>query len=269
RQYRDGLAATLDRMATNNSNDRRGVRVSPGGDRPTEAFARGVDWVVASALAKQGILNGYLSAVQDEWLTGYASAAAPRRDAPQADATMMALREITEVAPHVVAWFESAYGDRRRAGLAEAIRRVLVAPMPRFESRAGQAVGFDGWSTSSRMLRMAPDASSGWSCLLRAPSLTGNDRDALRRSMEAAASARIDGVLQRWGEYSERTSSTWRFRSLGGAPWRPDIADSIGRELRDALLWRAARVDDGRLGSDLVERAERKAAWEECAKGSR
>jgi hypothetical protein len=59
----------------------------------------------------------------------------------------------------------------------------------------------------------------------------------------------------------------WRFRSLGGAPWDPSFADALERELRDALLWRAARVDDGRPGVDLVERAERAAAWDGCASG--
>jgi hypothetical protein len=265
RQYRDGLAATLDRMAGGGAAARRGVPQTAGGDRPTEAFARSVDWLVASALAKQGILNGYLSAVQDEWLTGYASATPPRRDAPQPDATMLAVREITDVAPNVISWFEASYGEQRRASLTEAVRRALMAPLPRLETRAGTAVGVDGWATAARVLRMSSAGSGGWSCLLRAPSLGTSDRDVLRRAMETAAAARISGLLERWGDYSERTSGSWRFRSLGGAPWRPEVADSVGRELREALLWRAARVDDGRLGSSLVERAEREAAWNACA----
>ena len=267
RQFRDGLASTLDRMAGSGAAARRGLRSSPGGDRPTEAFARSVDWLSAAALAREGILNGYLSAVQDEWLTGYASATAPRRDGPQGDATMLAVREIAEVAPNVVSWFEASYGEERRPGLADAVRRSLVAPLPRLDSRHSASVGFDGWSTATRILRMSPAASGGWSCLLRTPALQGNDREVLRRTMETAAGARIGGLLRRWGDYSERTSGSWRFRSLGGGPWRPAIADSIERELRDALLWRAARVDDGRLGSSLVERAEREASWNECARG--
>jgi len=37
--------------------------------------------------------------------------------------------------------------------------------------------------------------------------------------------------------------------------------------VRDAILWRAARPDDGRAGVDFTERAERRAAWEYCAAG--
>jgi hypothetical protein len=45
--------------------------------RPTEVFARNVDWFVSAALAREGRMNGYLSAVQDPVLTGYASATTP------------------------------------------------------------------------------------------------------------------------------------------------------------------------------------------------
>ena len=267
RQYRDGLAATLDRMAAGGGSGRRGLRASPGGDRPTEAFARGVDWIVASWLARQGIMNGYLSAVQDEWLTGYASASAPRRDTPQADPTMTALREITEVSPAAVRWFEAEYGDARRASMAEAVRRTLLAPLPRIDFRASPSLGVEAWATTTRALRASPQASAGWSCQLRIPALGRSDRDLLRRTMETAAQARVAGLMRRWSEYSQRTNAGWRLRSLGGAPWRPEAADSLTRELRDALLWRAARVDDGRPGSDFAERAERDAAWQSCATG--
>ena len=269
RQYRDGLAATLDRMAAGASNGRRAGRASPGGERPTEAFARGVDWIVASWLAREGILNGYLSAVQDEWLTGYASASAPRRDAPQADPTITALREIADVSPEMVSWFDASYGTDRRVSVAEGVRRALLSPMPRVELRTGApGSAFTAWSETVRALRAAPEAASGWSCQLMVPTLGRSDRELLRRTMEVAAEARVSGLVRRWGEYSERTSGSWRFRALGGAPWRPAIADSVTREMRDALLWRAARVEDGRPGSDFAERAERAASASACARGN-
>ncbi|MCC6316693.1 MAG: hypothetical protein IT361_03290 [Gemmatimonadaceae bacterium] len=264
RQYRDGLAATLDRMAGSAASGRRGVRVSPGGDRPTEAFARGVDWIVASWLASEGVMNGYLSAVQDEWLTGYASASAPQRDLSDGDATMIALREITTVAPGMVTWFAEAYGDARRASLSDAVRRTLLAPLPRVDLRSG-TMGMSGWAAALQTLRASPDASGNWSCQLRTPALSRSDVAMLRTAMETAADARVRGLTQRWGDHAARTRSSWRLRSLGGAPWRPEIADSLTRELRDALLWRAARPDDGRAGADFAERAERAAAREACA----
>jgi hypothetical protein len=264
RQYRDGLAATLDRMAGTPSRERSAT--SP--DRPTEAFARGVDWIIAAALANQGVLNGYLSAVQDDMLTGYASATAPRRDVTQQDATILALREIAEVDRDVLTWYEGRFGAQRQASITDGVRRTLTAPMPRLEvpSRSDPALGL--WSESARLFRASPEASQAWSCLLRAPSLHSADDDAMRRAMVVAATARVRGVVARWGEFSERNrSSDWHFRRLGGAPWDPATVETVERELRDALLWRAARVDDGRPGVDLVERAERTAAWSNCARG--
>jgi hypothetical protein len=46
-------------------------------ERATEAFARQFDWVVASALASVGRMNGQLSSVQHDWLPGHGSARAP------------------------------------------------------------------------------------------------------------------------------------------------------------------------------------------------
>jgi hypothetical protein len=228
-----------------------------------------VDWIVASWLANQGVMNGYLSAVQDEWLTGYASAAAPRRDAPQGDPTMIALREITDVSPRVVHWFEEEYGEARRASLAEAVRRTLLAPLPRVDVRTTSSTGVSAWSTTMRALRTSHEASAGWSCQLSSPALSRTDREVLRRAMETAADARVRGLTKRWGDYAAKSPASWRLRSLGGAPWNPAVGDSVTIELRNALLWRATRVDDGQPGADFVERAERTAARDACTRGGR
>jgi hypothetical protein len=267
RQYRDGLAATVDQLSRGASTRRR---VAPGGDRPTEAFARGADWIVANALARKGILNGYLTAVQDEMLIGYASATPPRRDTPLNDATMEALQEIAEVAPSVKAWYREVYGDARTASLAESVRRTLLAPWPRVDLRGPNGLAFDPWSQNGRLLRWGSAQTNAWSCLLQARSVRGSDAGAQVRLMEATAAARARGYVRRWSAWSERSAGAgWRVRSLGGAPWRAEVADSVQREMRDAILWRAARVDDGRPGTDFLERAERLAVTEACAAGRR
>jgi len=263
RQYRDGLAATLGRMASTPRGE--GSAASP--DRPTETFARGADWIIASSLAHRGILNGYLTAVQDELLTGYASATAPRRDATRSDATMLALSEIADVEQDLLQWYESIYGQERKAGLADGVRRALTAPLPRLDSRVGGQGVFDAWKPIRQLFLASPETSGAWDCLLRAPSLQTADHDAMRRAMQVAAAARVHGVVGRWSDFSERSHTNWRFRMLGGAPWDPAGRAALEREMRDALLWRAARVDDGRAGVDLVERAERDAAWAACAAG--
>lgn len=257
RQFRDGLAAPIDRMTANG-------RRRANGTRPTEVFARGVDWLVAQALAQRGILNGYLSAVQDEWLTGYASATPPRRDVSEPDGTMAALHEIADVSRAAVGWYDRSYGSERRASLAEGVRRTLVAPLPRLD---GPASPFQFSSAAVRLLRQSSLGRDGWTCQLSVPSLEGSDREVTRRAMEVAAATRARGVVARWATWSEGANTSARIRTLGSAPWDPSARQSAEAEIRDALLWRASRPDDGRPGTSLMERLERQLVVAACARG--
>ena len=269
RQFSDQLSATVRRLGSAARPRRETLSSSVQADRPTEAFARGVDWFVAAALAHKGRMNGYLSSVQDATITGYASAVVPRGGAIEGDATLDALREIAPIDPSVVAWYETTYGSGRRLGVADAVRRALIAPLSRLDVRGGGAGGVDALSSTLRTLRASPDAADGWRCLLDAPSLRGGEAVAVREAMRFAADARARGLVERWGGYAQTVpGAAWRFRALGGAPWSPATRDSVVREVRDAILWRAARPDDGRAGVDFAERAERRAAWQHCAAGT-
>jgi len=268
RQFSDEFSATVRRLASASRPRRESLSSPVQADRPTEAFARGVDWFVANALARRGRMNGYLSSVQDAMITGYASASPPRTGVIESDATLDALREITAVEPSIVAWYSAAFGSERPFGVADAVRRALVAPLSRLNVRSVPASGFDGMVENVIMLRAASDSASGWTCLLESPSMKGRDTDAVRDAMFFAADARARGLAQRWGDYARGVpTAAWRFRALGGAPWEPATRDSVIDEVRDAILWRAARPDDGRAGVDFTERAERRAAWEYCAAG--
>jgi hypothetical protein len=117
------------------------------------------------------------------------------------------------------------------------------------------------------MLRDSPEASAGWTCLLESPAKRGREAGGLRDAMRVAAEARARGLVRRWGDYARGVpDAAWRFRALGGAPWDATVSDSTVREVRDAILWRAARADDGRPGQDFLERTERHAAWDACAR---
>lgn len=268
RQFSDEFSATVRRLASASRPRRESLSSPVQADRPTEAFARGVDWFVANALAHRGRMNGYLSSVQDAMITGYASASPPRTGVTESDATLDALREITAIEPSIVAWYSAAFGSERAFGVADAVRRTLVAPLARLNVRSVPTGGFDGVSDNVVLLRSAIDASQGWSCLLESPVMKGRDADAVRDAMYFAAEARARGLTRRWGDYARGVpTAAWRFRALGGAPWEPGTRDSIVDEVRDAILWRAARPDDGRAGVDFAERAERRAAWEYCASG--
>ncbi|MBK8247791.1 MAG: hypothetical protein IPK85_10395 [Gemmatimonadetes bacterium] len=262
RQYRDGLAAPIDRMSANGNAGRQ--RTPSSESRPTEVFARSVDWLVAQALAQRGVMNGYLSAAQDEWLTGYASATAPRRDTPEPDGTMAALHEIADVSRSVVGWYDRAYGSARRASLSEVVRRVLVAPLPRLET---PATAFHVFASSAQLLRRGTVDRDSWACQLNAPSLRGGDAGSVRRALDVAATTRAAGVLDRWGEWSEGAQASPRLRALGGPPWNAGARREATREMRDAILWRATRPDDGRNGTSLLERLERQLVAAECARG--
>jgi hypothetical protein len=70
-------------------------RISPhGSSRPAEVFARSVDWFVADALASMGRSNGYLSAIEDPILSGFAAAPS---DAPSLDAARALVGTLTEM----------------------------------------------------------------------------------------------------------------------------------------------------------------------------
>lgn len=270
RLYSDAqLSATVRRLASAARPRRETLSSLVQADRPTEAFARGVDWFVAAALAHRGRMNGYLSSVQDAMITGYVSAAVPRSGAIEGDATLDALREIASVDPALVTWYDTTYGSGRRLGVADAVRRTLVAPLARMDVSAGVPRGFDAVAATVRTIRSSPEAADGWRCLLDAPSLRGRDAPAVQDAMRFAAEARANGLVRRWGDYARTApAASWRFRALGGAPWNPATRDSVVREVRDAILWRAARPDDGRSGVDFAERAERRSAWEHCAAGN-
>jgi hypothetical protein len=57
-----------------------------GDERATEVFARQFDWVIATALARQGRMNGQLSSVQHDWLPGHGGARPPVANARSANA---------------------------------------------------------------------------------------------------------------------------------------------------------------------------------------
>ncbi|MBK6486863.1 MAG: hypothetical protein IPF98_08345 [Gemmatimonadetes bacterium] len=269
RQFSDEFSATVRRLASAARPRSETLSSAVQADRPTEAFARGVDWFVAAALARQGRMNGYLSSVQDAVITGYASATPPRSGVLESDATLDALREIAVIDPSTHAWYASAFGRERRFGVADGVRRALIAPLSRLNVRSASTGGFDAIADGVLLLRSPTDSAMGWSCLLQSPSMRGRDERALRDGMYLAAEARARGLVRRWGDYSSGLpGGAARFRALAGAPWRPAIRDSVVQEVRDAILWRAARPDDGRVGLDFAERAERRAAWEQCARGN-
>lgn len=240
RQASDHLATTLRQMASAARIDTG--RGGPGGtSRPTEVFARNVDWFVSAALAREGRLNGYLSAVQDPVLTGYASATTPEAAQDAGSATLRALDEVTLVPQEVRLWFSSLFGVDRRVSVHEAVRQVLEAPLSSADVRAQSPHAFWAPEATGSLFRGAPAASGAWTCLVGSFTDRSSDAGAARAVIQFAAEARARGMVRQWSAFARRFPawSSWRLRALTGEPWAPAIADELSRELRDVILWRA------------------------------
>jgi hypothetical protein len=215
-------------------------RADPGA-RPTEVFARNIDWFVSAALSRQGRMNGYLSSVQDPLLTGYGSAISPEVTRDGASATLRALDGMTPVAPELRSWYEEQFGANRRITAHEAIRRVLEAPLSPIALRRPSLNAMSSFDATAALFRSVPEASAAWTCALEAFAHRSIDERASRAMVLLAAESRARGVVRRWKLFA-RQYAAWAslpFHTFEAAPWNPSITEEAVRDVRDAILWRA------------------------------
>ncbi|MEP7348264.1 MAG: hypothetical protein ABI877_23560, partial [Gemmatimonadaceae bacterium] len=243
RQQSDWLAGAVRRMASAPRGRGDTLSRDPAAERPTEVFARNVDWFVSAALARDSRMNGYLSSAQDPVLTGYASATTPEAARDAGEATLRALDGISPPSPKLRLWFDDRFGGGRLITVHESVRRVLETPLEASELRRYDDSPITGIDAATSLLRTVPATSSGWACLLDAISGHGADRNASRAVTQYAAESRARGVVLRWAAMSVRFGphAPWRLRALEGAPWSPDIREQLTREIRDAILWHTLR----------------------------
>lgn len=235
RQSVDRLAGALRQMASATRSDGVENRMT-GVARPTEVLARNVDWFVSASLAREGRVNGHLTAAQDPVLTGYASAITPEAARDGGSATLRALDGLTMVPEATRLWFSDLFGAERRLSVHEAVRRVLEAPLNKVSVDAKStlqpwdAQAFDQGSNS--ML-----GQGSWTCLVE--SFAGSeDPGTVRAVVQYAAESRARGVIRQWAEFANRRpySSPASLRALTGAPWNPEIAATTLQNVRDAIL---------------------------------
>ncbi|HEY2162807.1 MAG TPA: hypothetical protein VGH04_02395, partial [Gemmatimonadaceae bacterium] len=98
-------------------------------DRPAELFARSVDWFVSSTLATQGRSNGFLTAVQDPMLPGYAAGAPAVVGTAGAESLLGALAQMTFIPDSARDAFESQWSDPAIIDPTLLVRRVLDTPL--------------------------------------------------------------------------------------------------------------------------------------------
>jgi hypothetical protein len=211
--------------------------------RPTEVFARSVDWFVAAALAREGRTNGYLSTVQDEVIAGYTLVSAPSVAGRTGQALADALDDMTELPADTRAWFVAQYGMGRDVDAYERLRDVLM-----LQRTTRAAAGEQAWSqlaalpapTVAVLERLAVSASdapmelSRGACVL-APRDRRMHGRTLARVTAMAAEARIRGF--------ERDGGWW---VNGVGPVRPELVERRAAVRRARILTRVRFADAAR-----------------------
>jgi hypothetical protein len=205
------VAASLRALTEELSNG--GREQSSPRQRPAEVFATRVDWFVAQALAREGISNGFLSAVQDELLTGHVVHPERLRGPGRSFALITALEGMTPIAPSARAAVEPSSQTLLRWALAAPVERVVAAQILR----------------GTRQLTLpCVGEHAGRASLVRL----------------AAESRAVGWVRQRasWIDASQRPG--WAHSALGNAPWSEDASRDRVAALRDHILLQLSTGDE-------------------------
>jgi hypothetical protein len=231
-------------------------------ERPAEVLARSADWFVAAALAREGRMNGYLTSVQDEVLTGYAGSSAPDLRGDASEALMDVLTDMTSVPPETRDWFLARYGRERRPSPIVLARQVLELSPNWSRERAQEWMGITPLLDVPAARASRYELLPGRAALLAGPPACAAGRgpdDAWSATLlRAAAESRARGVLRdrarRWpalggvrvapGTDVLRTYA--ETRAITGGPWDPELAESAVRRLRNGMLRELARQDAAR-----------------------
>ena len=202
-----------------------GLPSSPPSERPVELFARSADWFVASTLALQGRSNGFLSAVEDPLLAGYAAGAPVAVGTVGVTSLLDALDQMTYVSDTARGTFEAVWGNPETLDPTLLVRRVLETPV----------VWRFAWSAAGGRSNRAtlPASVQPPVCAL------GNSPEAKarRRLLALAVDARARGALMRRAKfYPSSMRYDWVNSVIGVAPWGQGLGDALEQSLRMAVV---------------------------------
>ena len=209
--------------------------------RPTELFARGTDWFVASTLAQQGRMNGFLSDIQDEVIAGYAAGAPTAVGTAGSQSLLNALETMTYLPDSVVAGFEAQWADPANVDPTLLVRRALETPIP-FRSN-GQLHALR--STVAAAASLPPAAAR--ICV------ASDDPEMHERAnlLMLAVDARARGIARRRARYrpSMLGNSEWANSVLARPPWSREDGERLIESLRASIVneLTAALPDQGVL----------------------
>ncbi len=196
--------------------------------RPAELLARGADWFLASALARQGRMHGALTAVQDGWIRGYASAAGPAAFGDH-DAALSALFDLMPTLA-VRAAVPPRSDAEREPDLGTIARAAWFTPMPTADSLAAP-------QSALRLPSLTASTCSPVARLRLAPML-GTAREVAAGFVEP----RVWRGMRRWARVTDADALTIDARALRlavlGAPVNPIVIDSA-RAAWATAAWRS------------------------------
>jgi hypothetical protein len=218
--------------------------------RPAEVFARSVDWFVAMSLAAEGRMNGFLSSVQDDLLTGYGTVRPPDISGAAGNALLSILDDVAPVYPATRAWFQRHYGSERALTAYDLARRVTEATPA---ERAAVEVGGPYAATAPvesalQAVQAAKErgftAIDDWICRSPAASYDARLERARRKLVIEAAAASARGIaMQRARELAGPEGEQWLARRFFGAPGaRPDVEEPLA-EMLEALALATREVE--------------------------
>lgn len=207
--------------------------------RPAEVFARNVDWFVAASLASQGRMNGYLSSVQDDILTGYGTVRPPDVTGAAGEALVNILDEVAPLYPATREWFLKSFGLSRALTPYDLARRVLEAPVAGLQANeptasARMAMRFAEIEKAREAGSAAIDA---WICRAAGAAYHRELERARRELVTGAAAARARGLaLAEARHIAGNDGFRWMQRDLFGVQWR-------GNDVDFSAQWRRVEVD--------------------------
>lgn len=259
------LAASMRGLtAASPSESAGGAAGPPRSTRPTEVFARGMDWFVAVSLAREGRTDGYLSSVQDDLLTGYVTVTPPDVTGGAGSALVGVLDDVAPPTPAVRDWFLTRYGRQRALTPYDLVRRVLEAPLQSDAPNDSSSV-----LTLARLVRPVVDARDEVLAIVDAGSCRpGEPHDseritaARRELVEVAARARATGIMRERGSIIA-APETWRWAAV--APYTGTQPFLFDDELRKALVGELAARAGALDAFDLPHESSARAGGYSCS----
>ncbi|HUE96581.1 MAG TPA: hypothetical protein VMN39_07965, partial [Longimicrobiaceae bacterium] len=242
----DRIAAAMMELSFSLVQPTTEVPLTPHMTRPAEVFARGVDWLVAAVLARDGRLGGYLTSFQDPILTGYGTTRGPDITGGAVPALLSILDGAAPVAEPLREWVLDTYGPNRSLTATEVARAVTDAGAglpPAQRLQAIEAVG-------ARSFEAVSDCRFGSADAMRR--LVGAQRALAAASVSAAArGAAIEGVHAlaeaQVGPQGRELVDAWLAWRMYGAPEPLDpVLDELAPAFDDILL-HASLIDPVRM----------------------